>query len=239
MIREREILGVAGVAGNGQQELCETLVGLRKVESGAIRVNNEELTNSIPKTFIDKGIHYIPADRKGTGLVPNMNVSENSILKRYWSRPVSKKGFIDWKEVFSFARGLVSRYNVSTPSMGTPVRNLSGGNLQKLMLGRELSDSPIAILAVHPTWGLDVAATKFVREQLLAAREAGCAVLLVSEDLDELLAMSDRLAVMCKGEIMGILDSPAETPVEAIGLMMAGTPAEEALASAPRGGEKS
>lgn len=239
MIREREILGVAGVAGNGQQELCETLVGLRKVESGSIRVNNEELTNSIPKIFIDKGIHYIPADRKGTGLVPNMNVSENSILKRYWNRPVSKKGFIDWKEVFSFARGLVSRYNVSTPSMETPVRNLSGGNLQKLMLGRELSDAPIAILAVHPTWGLDVAATKFVREQLLAAREAGCAVLLVSEDLDELLAMSDRLAVMCKGEIMGILDSPAETPVEAIGLMMAGTPAEEALASAARGGEKS
>ena len=238
MIREQEILGVAGVAGNGQQELCETLVGLRKVESGAIRVNNEELTNSIPKTFIDKGIHYIPADRKGTGLVPNMNVSENSILKRYWSRAVSKKGFIDWKEVFSFARGLVSRYNVSTPSMETPVRNLSGGNLQKLMLGRELSDSPIAILAVHPTWGLDVAATKFVREQLLAAREAGCAFCWFRGSRRTPFHERPPL-VMCKGEIMGILGSACGDACESIGLMMAGTPAEEALASAPRGGEKS
>ncbi len=238
-VREHEILGIAGVAGNGQQELCETLVGLREVESGSIHLDGENLTNSSPKTFIEKGVHYIPADRKGTGLVPNMNVSENSILKRYWNRPVSKSGFIDWKEVFSFARSLVSRYSVSTPSMETPVRNLSGGNLQKLMLGRELSDSPKLILAVHPTWGLDVAATKFVREQLLAQREQGSAVLLVSEDLDELLAMSDNLAVMFKGEIMGVLDSPADTPVESIGLMMAGTPAEEALSSISEGGEKS
>ncbi len=224
MVRQREILGIAGVAGNGQQELCETLVGLRKVESGTIRVNSREMTNALPKDFISQGVHYVPADRKGTGLVPNMNVSENSILKRYWNRPVSRGLFLNWKEVFAFARELVSRFNVSTPSMETPVRNLSGGNLQKLMLGRELSDSPAALLAVHPTWGLDVAATKFVRDQLLLHRERGGAVLLVSEDLEELIALSDRLAVMCKGEIMGILDSPSSVPVEIIGLMMAGTP---------------
>ncbi|MDK2959133.1 MAG: ral nucleoside transport system ATP-binding protein [Synergistaceae bacterium] len=227
LVRRREILGIAGVAGNGQQELCETLVGLRKVESGTIHVNGREMTNALPKDFIRQGVHYIPADRKGTGLVPNMNVSENSILKRYWIPPVSRGPFLNWKEVFSFARELVSRFNVSTPSIETPVRNLSGGNLQKLMLGRELSDSPVALLAVHPTWGLDVAATKFVREQLLCHRERGGAVLLVSEDLDELLALSDRLAVMCKGEIMGILDNPSSVPVETIGLMMAGTPLEE------------
>lgn len=227
LVRRREILGIAGVAGNGQQELCETLVGLRKVESGSIRINGREMTNALPKDFIGQGVHYIPADRKGTGLVPNMNVSENSILKRYWNRPVSRGLFLNWKEVFAFARELVSRFSVSTPSVETPVRNLSGGNLQKLMLGRELSDSPAALLAVHPTWGLDVAATKFVREQLLSHRERGGAVLLVSEDLEELLALSDRLAVMCKGEIMGILDSPSSVPVETIGLMMAGTPLAE------------
>ena len=226
-VREREILGIAGVAGNGQQELCEALTGLRKAESGSVFVDGADLTNARPKAFINSGIHYIPADRRGTGMVPNMNVSENSILKRYWNRPVSKGWFIQWKEVFSFARDLISRFSVSTPSIDTPVRNLSGGNLQKLMLGRELSDCPRAVLAVHPTWGLDVAAAGFVREQLLCQREKGGAVLLVSEDLEELIAMSDRLAVMCKGEIMGILDRPSEVPVETIGLMMAGTPLED------------
>lgn len=223
-VRGREIVGVAGVAGNGQQELCEVLSGLRKATRGRVIVDGEDLTNASPRTFIRKKVHYIPADRKGTGLVPNMDVKENSILKRYGISPVSKGAFIDWREVFSFAKGLVSRFNVSTPSVETPVRNLSGGNLQKLMLGRELSDSPKAVLAMHPTWGLDVAATKFVREQLLAQREQGTAVLLVSEDLDELLSMSDRLAVLCKGEIMGILDSPGVAQVETVGLMMAGTP---------------
>ena len=235
-VREGEILGIAGVAGNGQAELCEAIAGLRRVESGRILINGADLTNSLPKKIIDGGVHYIPADRKGTGLVPNMNISENSILKRYWNKPVSKRGFIVWREVFSFARDLVSRYSVSTPSIGTPVRNLSGGNLQKLMLGRELSDSPKAIIAAHPTWGLDVAATKFAREQLLAARDVGGAVLLVSEDLDELLAMSDRLAVMFKGEVMGVIENPAGAPIEAIGLMMAGTRMEEAFASAGKEG---
>ncbi len=236
-VREGEIVGVAGVGGNGQLSLCEVIVGLRRAESGSILINGKDLTNASPKVVIDSGIHYIPADRKGTGLVPNMNVSENSILKRYWNRPVSKRGFIVWREVFQFARDLVSRYNVSTPSIGTPVRNLSGGNLQKLMLGRELSDSPKAIIAAHPTWGLDVAATKFVREQLLAARDSGGAVLLVSEDLDELLAMSDRMVVMFKGQIMGELDNPAETPIEKIGLMMAGTRSDEPLEAAIEEGE--
>ncbi|MDI9370451.1 MAG: ABC transporter ATP-binding protein [Synergistota bacterium] len=235
-VREGEIMGVAGVAGNGQLALCEAIVGLRVVESGKVLINGDDLTNSCPKHIIDRGLHYIPADRKGTGLVPNMNVSENSILKRYWHKPVSKRGFIVWREVFSFASSLVSQYNVNTPSIGTPVRNLSGGNLQKLMLGRELSDSPKAIIAAHPTWGLDVAATKFVRERLLEARESGAAVLLVSEDLDELLAMSDRLAVIFKGRIMGVIDDPAGTPLESIGLMMAGTPACEALETAKEGG---
>ncbi|WP_367338141.1 ABC transporter ATP-binding protein [Aminivibrio sp.] len=236
-VHEHEILGIAGVAGNGQQELCEAMVGLRKAESGSIRVKGEDMTNRAPKDFIDRGVHYIPADRKGTGLVPNMKVSENSILKRYWKRPVSKGFFIKWSEVAAFAIKLVSQFSVSTPSVETPVRNLSGGNLQKLMLGRELSDDPAVVLAVHPTWGLDVAATCFVREQLLGHRERGGAVLLVSEDLDELISMSDRLAVMCKGVIMGILEQPMEVPVESIGLMMAGTAIPENAFSKERSQE--
>ena len=225
-IREHEILGLAGVAGNGQQELCEALSGLRKLESGNVVLDGAAISGLAPRTFIDRGIRYIPADRKGTGLVPNMNVEENSILKKYWSHPVARGYLIDWKHVFEFARSLVSRYSVSTPSLYTPVRNLSGGNLQKLMLGRELSDSPRVVIAMHPTWGLDVSATRFVREQLLEERKNGAAVLLVSEDLDELLALSDRLAVICKGELMGIIGDPSAVTLETIGLMMAGTPVE-------------
>jgi len=131
--------------------------------------------------------------------------------------------------VFKQAIDLVKKYSVSTPSVETPVKNLSGGNLQKLMLGRELSDAPKALVAVHPTWGLDVAATHFVRQQILHERDRGTAILLVSEDLEELLSLSDRLAVIFKGEIMGIFDNPGEATPEKIGLMMAGTPLQSLL----------
>lgn len=228
-IREREILGLAGIAGNGQHELCEALVGLRPVESGHIIMNNKELENQTPKSFISSGMRYIPADRKGTGLVPNMDIKENSILKKYWKKPVARGLLINWKVVFKQAIDLVKKYSVSTPSVETPVKNLSGGNLQKLMLGRELSDAPKALVAVHPTWGLDVAATHFVRQQILHERDRGTAILLVSEDLEELLSLSDRLAVIFKGEIMGIFDNPGEATPEKIGLMMAGTPLQSLL----------
>lgn len=222
-MKENEILGIAGVAGNGQTELCEALVGLRKLESGKITFVEKVLTNASPKDFISAGIRYIPADRQGTGLVPNMDVNENSILKKYWQDPVSRGITINWKMVFEFAKTIVHKFNVDTPSMQTPVRNLSGGNLQKLMLGRELIDKPPVIVAVHPTWGLDVAATNFVRKTLLEEREKGAAILLVSEDLEELLALSDRLAVIHNGQFMGILKDPSAVNLESIGLMMAGT----------------
>lgn len=225
-MKESEILGIAGVAGNGQTELCEALAGLRVLESGKIIMKEKVLSKANPKTFISAGIRYIPADRKGTGLIPNMDINENSILKKYWQEPVSKGFTINWKMVLQFAKDIVNKFNVSTPSMQTPVRNLSGGNLQKLMLGRELSDRPSLIIAVHPTWGLDVASTNFVREALLREREKGAAILLVSEDLDELMCLSDRLAVIHHGKFMGILDEPSDATPESIGLMMAGTPAE-------------
>jgi len=226
-LRQNEILGIAGIAGNGQTELCEAIVGLRKVKSGSIKVKDIELANAVPKAFIAAGVRYIPADRKGVGLVPNMDVNENSILKRYWQKPVSRGITINWKNALAFAKSIVSKFHVSTPSMRTPVRNLSGGNLQKLMLGRELSDEPLAIIAMHPTWGLDVVSANFVREAILKERERGASILLVSEDLDELLSLSDRLAVIHNGKFMGVTDEPLKLSSEMIGLMMAGTPASE------------
>ena len=228
-LREGEIFGIAGIAGNGQQELCEAMVGLRKVEAGEMYINQIRIQKADPKSMISQGVRYIPADRKGTGLVTNMNVQENSILKNYWQKPVSRGITIDWNAVYKFASSIVRKFNVDTPSLNTPVRNLSGGNLQKLMLGRELTDEPPVIIAVHPTWGLDVAATGFVRDTILNEREKGASILLVSEDLDELVAMSDRLAVIHKGRFMGITDEPETLSREALGLMMAGIAHEDIL----------
>ena len=222
-LRRNEILGVAGVAGNGQRELCEAIVGLRPMTSGAIEVSGKDMTGASPRSFIDSGVHYIPSDRKGVGLVSEMDVQGNSILRKYWARPVAKGVMIDKRETNSFAEKIVDDFAVSTPSLRTPVKNLSGGNMQKLLMGRELADSPKAVIVMHPTWGLDVAATRYVRERLLERREGGTAILLISEDLDELIALSDRLAVIFKGKFMGIIDDPKSTPLEKIGLMMAGS----------------
>jgi simple sugar transport system ATP-binding protein len=226
-LRQNEITGVAGIAGNGQNELCEAIVGLRKPVSGKIYMFGKDLTSARPKAFISEGVRYIPADRKGTGLIPNMNINENAILKKYWQKPVSRGFRIDWRAVLDFAKTIVEKFHVDAPSLETPVRNLSGGNLQKLMLGRELKDEPNLLVAVHPTWGLDVAATTFVRETLLLERSRGASILFVSEDLSELVSISDRLAVIHGGEFMGMIDDPSSIDLETVGLMMAGTPASE------------
>ncbi|MDD4835916.1 MAG: ABC transporter ATP-binding protein [Dethiosulfovibrio sp.] len=227
-LREGQILGLAGVAGNGQTELCQVMAGLRKMTSGKLFLNEVEVTDLPPRKLIDSGVRYIPADRKGTGMVSNMDVRENSTLKRYWRSPVAKGMLIDWKAVLKHAMGIVKDFNVDTPSVETPVRNLSGGNIQKLMLGRELSDVPKVLIAMNPTWGLDVAATRFVREQLLEEREKGAAIFLISEDLDELLSLSDRMAVIYRGKIMGMIEDPNTFGIERIGMMMAGTRIEDA-----------
>ena len=227
-LREGQILGLAGVAGNGQTELCQVMAGLRKMTSGKLFLNEVEVTDLPPRKLIDSGVRYIPADRKGTGMVSNMDVRENSTLKRYWRSPVARGMLIDWKAVLKHAMGIVKDFNVDTPSVETPVRNLSGGNIQKLMLGRELSDVPKVLIAMNPTWGLDVAATRFVREQLLEEREKGAAIFLISEDLDELLSLSDRMAVIYRGKIMGMIEDPNTFGIERIGMMMAGTRIEDA-----------
>ena len=228
-LRPREILGIAGVAGNGQRELCEGIVGLRALTGGRIRMEGTDMTNAAPRDFVDRGVHYIPADRKRVGMAADMDVSSNAILRRYWRNPISRLGLIDWKRSESYSQDIIKDFSVSVPSPRTPVRNLSGGNLQKLLLGRELSGRPKVVVAMHPTWGLDVAATRYVREQLLKEREQGAAILLVSEDLDELMALSDRLAVLFKGRFMGVLADPASASFEEIGLMMAGSWISEVL----------
>ncbi|MDR1580685.1 MAG: ABC transporter ATP-binding protein [Synergistaceae bacterium] len=224
-LREGEILGLAGVAGNAQDELCEALAGLRPIDAGGIILQGKDITGLGPREFIDRGMSYIPADRKGTGLVSTMSVMENAALKSYWKKPAAERKFlINWKYVADMTRRLIAAFDVQTPSPDAPVRNLSGGNMQKLMLARELSGKPSVILAMHPVWGLDVGATEFVRERLLEERARGAGILMISEDLDEMLLLADRIMVISRGRIMGIVEEPKSVSKERIGLMMAGTP---------------
>lgn len=225
-VRHGEILGVAGVAGNGQRELAEAIVGLRPVTKGHIRVDGEDVTNRPPRELLDRGVAYIPEDRIGSGLVVNLSVAENLILKCYRDPPICNWFFLDGDAISGHAQELVQAYDVITPGIETRTSLLSGGNLQKLILAREISSKPALMVSVSPTRGLDVGATEAVRRLLLEQRDAGGGILLISEDLDELLSMSDRIAVLYEGRIMGIVESQ-EARVEALGLMMAGTAPEE------------
>ncbi len=221
-IREGEILGVAGVAGNGQRELAEVITGLRKATGGRITISGCDMTNCSPREVIRQQVSHVPEDRLGMGLVSNLAVSDNLILKSYGEPPLAKGPFLDRLSIRNFVARLIEAFHIATPTQETPVRLLSGGNLQRTILARELSIGPRLMVAVHPTRGLDIGATESVRNLLLKQREKGVAILLISEDLEELLALSDRIAVMYEGEIMGII--PAEgANIEEIGLMMAGT----------------
>jgi ABC-type uncharacterized transport system ATPase subunit len=220
-IREGEILGVAGVAGNGQRELAEVITGLRKATGGCVSISECDTTHCSPREVIRKQVSHVPEDRLGMGLVPNLAVSDNIILKGYREPPLSKGPFLDRFSIRNFVARLIEAFNIATPTQETPVRLLSGGNLQRTILAREISIGPRLMVAVHPTRGLDIGATESVRRLLLEQRENRAAILLISEDLDELLAVSDRIAVMYEGEIMGIV--PVEgADIEEIGLMMAG-----------------
>lgn len=225
-VRSGEILGVAGVAGNGQRELAEAIVGLRPVTGGRISVAGADVTNRPPREVMDRGVGYIPEDRIGSGLVVNLSVAENLILKCYREPPICSGFFLDGDAISAHAEELVQAYDVMTPGIDTRTRLLSGGNLQKLILAREISSRPSLMVAVHPTRGLDVGATEAVRRLLLEQRDSGAGIVLISEDLDELLSMSDRIAVLYEGRIMGVVESEGAR-VEALGLMMAGTTAEE------------
>jgi simple sugar transport system ATP-binding protein len=220
-IRHGEILGVAGVAGNGQRELAEVLTGLRKATGGRVRIAGHDVTNRSSRDIIEHRVSHVPEDRLGEGLVPNLSVSDNLILKGYRTGALARGPFLVPSAILDLAHQLISTFDIDTPGPQTPVRLLSGGNQQKVLLARELHVAPNLLVAVHPTRGVDVGATEFVRKRLLQRRAEGTGILLISEDLDEVLALSDRVAVVCEGRIMGIV--PAENAdVTTIGLMMAG-----------------
>jgi len=220
-----EILGVAGVAGNGQRELAEILTGLRRMTSGTAKFGNDLLDPSTKWQEIGQRLAHIPEDRAAFGSVPSLSVAENLILKSFNRVPIAAGWSINSTEVHQNAVRLVDEYQVVTPTVETPVRMLSGGNLQKTILARETSGHPGLMIAVHPTRGLDVGATESVHKILIDQRDAGAAILLISEDLDELLSLSDRLAVMYEGQIIG--EMPTEgADIQKIGLMMAGTKVE-------------
>jgi len=223
-VRAGEILGIAGVAGNGQRELAEVLTGLRRTTGGVMKFGQIRLDASTNWLEIGLRLAHIPEDRAAYGSVPNMSVAENLILKSFQHPPISSGWSINSAAVRKNAVRLIDEYKVDTPTVETPARMLSGGNLQRLILARETSGRPSLMVAVHPTRGLDVGATEAVHKLLIEQRDAGAAILLISEDLDELLSLSDRLAVMYEGQIVG--EMPAKgANIQTIGLMMAGTKA--------------
>ncbi len=225
-LRGGEIVGVAGVSGNGQRELAEVVAGLRPVTGGTIQLAGRSVVGQSPRTIMELGLSYIPEERMRDGMIKEFTVAENTILREFDQPPFARAGFMNRGAIRQNSEKLVKAFSVKTPSIETPVKNLSGGNIQKLVLARELSRKPGVIIAAQPTRGLDIGATEYVHARLLEQRELGTATLLISEDLDEILALSDRILVIFGGQIMG--DVPrAEATAERLGLMMAGEPVEK------------
>jgi ABC-type uncharacterized transport system ATPase subunit len=210
-----EIVGIAGVAGNGQRELAEVVAGLRAPSSGTVRIEGKDVTGAGASAARSAGLAYVPEDRLGTGLSPSLSVAENLLL----TRPSSF--FTRRREAEEAAREIIERFEVKASGPQAPTRELSGGNAQKVLLARELSEEPKVIVVASPTRGLDVGAAEAVRGLIDERRAAGCAVLLISEDLDEVRSMSDRILALYEGRI--VYETPGEgSDVEEIGLAMAG-----------------
>jgi simple sugar transport system ATP-binding protein len=225
-IRKHEVLGIAGVAGNGQVELTEAVTGLRTSARGKILINGKNLTNSSPITMIRSGVSHIPSDRIAMGIVGDMSVANNLAMKGYRKKPIISKGVLRTSRILDFAKKMISLFNISTPGPQTHVKFLSGGNIQKTILAREIDACGDLLVAAYPSRGLDVGATEAVRKEIVRQRDEGRAVLLVSEDLEELISISDHISVMFEGRIIGTLDAEG-CDIEKIGLMMAGMKNEE------------
>ncbi len=220
-VRAGEILGVAGVEGNGQRELVEAITGLRKPSVGVMEIDGEELTSGSPRQITKKGVAHIPEDREKHGVVAVYTVAENSVLNRYHRRPFSIRGILRRDVIRSHAQDVVDEFDVRTPSVSVPASSLSGGNKQKLIVGREFSDEIKLLVAAQPTRGIDIGAIEFIHRRILEQRDKGTAVLLVSAELDEILGLSDRIAVLYDGKIMDVIDA-RDADREKIGLLMAG-----------------
>ncbi|AXI31006.1 heme ABC transporter ATP-binding protein [Priestia megaterium] len=226
-VRAGEIVGIAGVDGNGQTELIEAITGLRKIKSGSITLKNQELSTLSTRKITESGVGHIPQDRHKHGLVLDYTIGENIGLQTYYQKPMSKSGILNYKEMYKKAKELIAEYDVRTPSEYTQARSLSGGNQQKAIIAREVDRSPELLIAAQPTRGLDVGAIEFIHKKLIEERDKGRAVLLISLELDEVMNLSDRIAVIYEGKIVDIVD-PKETNEQELGLLMAGGTREKA-----------
>jgi ABC-type uncharacterized transport system ATPase subunit len=223
-VRPREIVGVAGVAGNGQRELAEAIAGMRPVSHGRILVGGKTLHAGDPRSSIGGGVAYIPEDRMGTGTAPDLSIADNLILKAYRDKEYRLGPLVRARKARAHSRDLMKRFDVRAPGPDTLVRQLSGGNVQRVLLARELSADPRVILAVSPTRGLDIASTQDIRQMLINTADGGAGVLLISEDLDEILHVADRIAVLYEGRIVGVVKR-ADVTMQQLGLMMSGAAA--------------
>ena len=228
-VRSGEIVAIAGVQGNGQTELADTLLGLSMAESGTITLAGEDITTDSVREVLEKGVGFVPEDRKKDGLVGTFTVEENFMLNGSYGPPWSKGVGIDFASRQERSQELIRSYDVRTPSAKTLVKKLSGGNQQKVVVAREMSRDLTLLVAAQPTRGVDVGSIQFIHEQIVAVRDAGVPVVIISTELDEVLALADRIAVMYRGRIVDIV--PANTPREVLGQLMAGIPVTEGAAS--------
>lgn len=220
-VRGGEIVGVAGVSGNGQRELAEAVFGLRPVAAGMVSLNDRRIDGESPKSIRSQGLSYVPEERMVHGAIGDFTVSENLMLVDYGSEPYTRRGLLNRSAIAERCRSLVADYQVKTPELDTPTRHLSGGNIQKVVIAREFSCDAEVLVVAQPTRGVDIGAAEYIHEQLLEQRSAGIAILLISEDLDEVIQLSDRVIVLLEGEIMGeVLRADADP--QTLGLLMSG-----------------
>jgi simple sugar transport system ATP-binding protein len=228
-LRAGKITGVAGVSGNGQTELAEALCGLRHVDSGAVSMKGRDLTNRPPSEFYRNKLSHVPQDREEIGLVMDFTLAENSIMGCFKKTPFSKKGIMDYKAVDKHCGEIIKKYDVRSAGPRSAARLMSGGNQQKLILGREIEKKPDVFIAVQPTRGLDIAAAEFIQGQILDQRDKGCAILYISTELEEIFKMSDEIMVLFEGRQYGPFPHDRYN-LETIGLMITGSyPREETL----------
>ena len=227
-IKRGEVLAVAGVQGNGQTELTEALLGLQDHVTGSIKLDGKELVGRSVRKILDAGVGFVPEDRQVDGLVGNMTIAENLMLNRSFDEPFVRNGSLQLDKLDEFATQKLKEYDVRAPGISTHAGNLSGGNQQKVVVARELSRDLRLLVAAQPTRGVDVGSSEFIHPQIVATRDSGVPVLVVSTELDEVVALADRIMVLYRGRIVGIV--PPDTPREVLGLMMTGERPEGAVA---------
>ena len=226
-VRAGEIVGIAGIDGNGQSELIQAITGLRKVKSGSIKIKGQEVVGLSPRKITEMNVSHVPEDRHRDGLVLEMMLSENIALQTYYKEPLSKNGVLNYNQINSYARKLMEEFDVRAANEIVPASALSGGNQQKAIIAREVDRNPDLLIVSQPTRGLDVGAIEYIHKRLIAERDKGKAVLVVSFELDEILNLSDRIAVIHDGKIQGIV-KPSETNKQELGILMAGGEIKEA-----------